>query len=145
MHRTLNRILLLNLKITIRIFLFKMFESQKAVAGSRLKHQLPDSNRNQLISVGIFCVKKPTWLFALISLNEIQILYHRNMHFHQLNITTIQNILYSVKMAQYPVTYNTEIHLVDSDFDSERSSMHSDFRERMIEEELMANRIDMFS
>ena len=48
-------------------------------------------------------------------------------------------------MAQYPVTYNTEIHLVDSDFDSERSSMHSDFRERMIEEELMANRIDMFS
>jgi len=50
-----------------------------------------------------------------------------------------------VKMTQYPITYNTEIHLADSEFDSERSSMHSDFRERMIEEELMANRIDMFS
>lgn len=48
-------------------------------------------------------------------------------------------------MTHYPMTYNTEIHLDDSDFNSERSSMHSDFRERMIEEELMANRIDMFS
>ena len=50
-----------------------------------------------------------------------------------------------VKITQYPMTYNTEIQLDDFDFDSERSSMHSDFRERMIEEELMANRIDMFS
>ena len=36
-------------------------------------------------------------------------------------------------------------YLPDSDFDSEESSIHSDFRERMIEEELLANRIDMFS
>ena len=50
-----------------------------------------------------------------------------------------------MKITQYPMTYNTEIQLDDFDFDSERSSMHSDFRERMIEEELMANRIDMFS
>ena len=60
-------------------------------------------------------------------------------------MTPSKSKFYSVKITQYPATYNTEIHLVDSDFDSERSSMHSDFRERMIEEELMANRIDMFS